>query len=123
VSREEIMRTLQANFKPEFLNRVDEIIIFHSLLKEQLGKIVSIQLKRVEKLLSERGFTLEITPSAREYLAEVGYDADFGARPLKRAIQRELQDPLAMKLLNGDFTPGQTIVADGGTDELTFKVK
>jgi ATP-dependent Clp protease ATP-binding subunit ClpB len=123
VSREEIMRTLQANFKPEFLNRVDEIIIFHSLLKEQLGKIVSIQLKRVEKLLTERGFTLEITPSAREYLAEVGYDADFGARPLKRAIQRELQDPLAMKLLGGDFTPGQTIVADHGTDGLTFKVK
>jgi ATP-dependent chaperone ClpB len=123
VSREEIMRTLQANFKPEFLNRVDEIIVFHSLQKEQLASIVSIQLQRVEKLLAERGYTLEMTPAAREYLAEVGYDVDFGARPLKRAIQRELQDPLAMKLLNGEFTPGQTIVADRGTEKLTFSAK
>jgi ATP-dependent Clp protease ATP-binding subunit ClpB len=123
VSREEIMRALQANFKPEFLNRVDEIIVFHSLEKEQLGKIVSIQLKRVEKLLTDRGFTLEVVPAAREYLAEVGYDPDFGARPLKRAIQRELQDPLALKLLNGEFAPGATILVERGPDGLTFRTK
>jgi ATP-dependent Clp protease ATP-binding subunit ClpB len=123
VSREEIMRNLQANFKPEFLNRVDEIIVFHSLQKEQLSGIVSIQLKRVEKLLTDRGFTLEITPAAREYLAEVGYDPDFGARPLKRAIQRELQDPLALKLLNGEFHPGETILVDRGSEGLTFAKK
>jgi len=120
VSREEIMRALQSNFKPEFLNRVDEIIIFHSLQKEQLAHIVGIQLKRVEKLLEERGFHLEVAESAREFLAEVGYDADFGARPLKRAIQRELQDPLAVKLLNGEFHPGETIRVERGQEGLTF---
>jgi ATP-dependent Clp protease ATP-binding subunit ClpB len=123
VSREEIMRTLQSNFKPEFLNRVDEIIVFHSLQKDQLSKIVAIQLKRVEALLSERGFTLAVSDAARDYLAEVGYDPDFGARPLKRAIQRELQDPLALKLLNGDFHPGQTIEVDRGSEGLTFTAK
>jgi ATP-dependent Clp protease ATP-binding subunit ClpB len=123
VSREEIMRTLQSNFKPEFLNRVDEIIVFHPLQKDQLSKIVAIQLKRVEALLSERGFTLAVSDAARDYLAEVGYDPDFGARPLKRAIQRELQDPLALKLLNGDFHPGQTIEVDRGSEGLTFTVK
>jgi ATP-dependent Clp protease ATP-binding subunit ClpB len=120
VSREEIMRALQSNFKPEFLNRVDEIIIFHSLQKEQLAHIVGIQLKRVEKLLEERGFHLDVADSARDYLAEVGYDADFGARPLKRAIQRELQDPLAVKLLNGEFHPGETIRVERGQEGLTF---
>jgi ATP-dependent Clp protease ATP-binding subunit ClpB len=123
VTREQVTQTLQANFKPEFLNRIDEIIVFHSLQKDQLGKIVSIQLKRVEKLLEERGFKLGLSTGAREYLAEVGYDADFGARPLKRAIQRELQDPLAMKLLSGDFLPGQTIHVDRGSDGLTFSAK
>jgi ATP-dependent Clp protease ATP-binding subunit ClpB len=123
VSREEIMRTLQSNFKPEFLNRVDEIIVFHSLQKEQLSRIVGIQLKRVEKLLEERGFHLDVADSARDYLAEVGYDADFGARPLKRAIQRELQDPLAVKLLNGEFHPGETIRVERSPEGLTFSAK
>ena len=123
VSREEIMRTLQSNFKPEFLNRVDEIIVFHPLQKDQLSKIVAIQLKRVEALLAERGFTLEVSDAARDYLAEVGYDPDFGARPLKRAIQRELQDPLALKLLNGDFHQGDTIRVDRGSAGLTFTAR
>ena len=123
VTREQVIHTLQANFKPEFLNRIDEIIVFHSLEKDQLGKIVSIQLKRVEKLLEDRGFHLEVTDPARAYLAEVGYDPDFGARPLKRAIQHELQDPLAVKLLNGDFHPGETIQAERGSDGLVFSVK
>ncbi|MEJ2487715.1 MAG: hypothetical protein P8Y68_18515, partial [Anaerolineales bacterium] len=80
---------------PHQLNRIDEIVIFHPLDKEHLKEIVDIQLHRVEALLRDRGYTLEITPEARQYLADVGYDPDFGARPLKRAIQRELQDPLA----------------------------
>jgi len=123
VTREEIMQVLQSNFKPEFLNRIDEIIIFHSLEKEQLRSIVEIQLKRVEKLLEERGFKLEVTPEACDYLAEVGYDADFGARPLKRAIQHELQDPLAIKILNGDFHQGETILVDQSKDGLVFTIK
>jgi ATP-dependent Clp protease ATP-binding subunit ClpB len=94
VSREQIMRVLQDNFKPEFLNRIDEIIIFHKLEKEQLGKIVSIQLKRVEKLLLNADTFWKFRLPRVEYLTEVGDDADFGARPLKRVIQHELQDPL-----------------------------
>ncbi len=120
VSREEVVHTLQDNFKPEFLNRIDEIIVFHPLAKEELNHIVGIQLQRVEKLLEERGYKLVVSEAARAYLADVGYDADFGARPLKRAIQRELQDPLAMKLLNGDFHAGETIRVDQGKEGLTF---
>ncbi len=120
VSREQVVHTLQDNFKPEFLNRIDEIIVFHPLAKDQLSHIVGIQLQRVEKLLEDRGFKLEVSEAARAYLADVGYDADFGARPLKRAIQRELQDPLAIKILAGDFHPGETIKVDRGPDGLTF---
>ncbi len=123
VTREEVVNTLQVNFKPEFLNRLDEIIIFHPLEKEQLSKIVSIQLKRVERLLEERGYHLEISAAAREYLADVGYDPDYGARPLKRAIQRELQDPLAVKILNGDFHPGETILIDRDSQGLSFTAR
>jgi ATP-dependent Clp protease ATP-binding subunit ClpB len=120
VAREEVVRTLQANFKPEFLNRIDEIIIFHPLQKDQLSRIVEIQLKRVEKLLQERGFQLKVTGPAIEFLAEAGYDPDYGARPLKRAIQHELQDPLALKILNGDIHPGETIQVDRGESGLVF---
>jgi ATP-dependent Clp protease ATP-binding subunit ClpB len=123
VTREEIVKTLQEHFKPEFLNRIDEIVIFHSLGREQLNQIVNIQLKHVEKLLSERDFRLEVTPAAREYLAEAGYDPDYGARPLKRAIQWELQDPLALRILNGDFPTGSVIVVDRGGDGLTFNAR
>jgi ATP-dependent Clp protease ATP-binding subunit ClpB len=123
VSREEVMHTLQTHFKPEFLNRVDEIVVFHSLGKEQLSLIVSIQLKHVERLLAERGFKLEVSEAAREFLAETGYDPDYGARPLKRTIQRELQDPLAIRILNGEFPAGSTIVVDRRADGLIFRNK
>ena len=123
VSREEITHALQVNFKPEFLNRIDEIIIFHPLGKQQLSQIVSIQLKRVAKLIEERGYHLDISESARSYLADVGYDPDYGARPLKRAIQHELQDPLAMKLLNGEFHPGETITVESDVEGLKFNLK
>ncbi len=123
VTREEIMQVMRNNFKPEFLNRIDEIIVFHSLEKDELRKIVEIQLERVKKLLKERGYALEVTPEACDYLADVGYDPDFGARPLKRAIQQEIMDPLAMKLLNGDFQPGETIQVEHDGDQLDFKIR
>ncbi len=120
VSRDEITRVLQQHFRPEFLNRIDEIVVFHPLRKEHLTGIVDIQLRRVAELLAQKGFGLEVTEAAREYLAEVGYDPAFGARPLKRAIQRELQDPLALKILAGDFREGDTIRVDRGPEGLTF---
>jgi ATP-dependent Clp protease ATP-binding subunit ClpB len=120
VGRDEVTRVLQAHFRPEFLNRIDEIVIFHPLGREHLAAIVDIQLRRVSELLTERGFALEVSESAREYLAETGYDPDFGARPLKRAIQRELQDPLALRILSGEFHEGDLIRVDRGEDGLTF---
>jgi ATP-dependent Clp protease ATP-binding subunit ClpB len=120
VARSTMNEILQKHFRPEFLNRIDEIVIFHPLTKEHLREIVDIQLARVEALMRERGYTLEVTPEAREYLAEVGYDPDFGARPLKRAIQKELQDPLALEVLSGNIKPGDLIRVDRGPDGLTF---
>ncbi len=120
VSRDEITRVLQTQFRPEFLNRIDEIVVFHSLTREDISAIVGIQLKRVAKLLEEKGYHLEVTPAGQTWLGETGYDPDFGARPLKRAIQRELQDPLAIKILSGDFKPGETIRVDKSGDGLNF---
>ncbi|HIE57812.1 MAG TPA: ATP-dependent chaperone ClpB, partial [Anaerolineales bacterium] len=111
---------LQKHFRPEFLNRIDEIVIFHPLTKENLREIVDIQMKRVEALLQTRGYTLQITSAARDYLAEVGYDPDFGARPLKRAIQRELQNPLALDVLSGNLKVGDLIRVDRSPDGLIF---
>jgi len=120
VAREDIYRVLQAHFRPEFLNRVDEIVIFHPLTREDLAEIVDIQLRHVSELMTERGYTLEVSEAAREYIADVGYDPDFGARPLKRAIQRELQDPLALQILSGEFQEGDLIRVDRGVDGLEF---
>jgi ATP-dependent Clp protease ATP-binding subunit ClpB len=120
--RDEITAVLQAHFRPEFLNRIDEIVVFHPLTKEDLSAIVDIQLRGVSQRLHERGYQLQVTESAREYLADVGYDPAFGARPLKRAIQRELQDPLAMRILSGEFREGDTIQVDRGREGLGFSV-
>jgi ATP-dependent Clp protease ATP-binding subunit ClpB len=120
VSRDEVTHVLQAHFRPEFLNRIDEIVVFHPLSQEHLAEIVDIQLRHVAARLAERGFTLEVSEAAREYLAEVGYDPDYGARPLKRAIQRELQDPLALKVLSGEFHEGDTIQVERGGEGLIF---
>jgi ATP-dependent Clp protease ATP-binding subunit ClpB len=120
VTQEEITSTLQAHFRPEFINRIDEIVVFHPLDRQHLAVIVGLQLKRVAKLLEGRGFHLEVSDEARLFLAEQGYDPDFGARPLKRAIQRELQDPLALHILSGDFHEGDTIRVERGPDGLTF---
>jgi ATP-dependent Clp protease ATP-binding subunit ClpB len=120
VSRDAINRVLQDHFRPEFLNRIDEIVVFHPLGREHLSEIVEIQLRRVKQLLADKGYGLEVSDTAREYLAEAGYDPSFGARPLKRAIQRELQDPLALKILAGEFDEGDTIRVDRGPQELIF---
>ncbi len=122
VSRDQINRLLQAHFRPEFLNRVDEIVIFHPLTREDLTKIVDIQLERVAKLMQQRNLTLKVDPSARGYLADQGYDPDFGARPLKRTIQREVQDPLALKVVSGEITEGDTVRVTQGEAGLQFEV-
>ncbi|HSR20226.1 MAG TPA: ATP-dependent chaperone ClpB [Anaerolineales bacterium] len=121
-TRDEITGVLQNHFRPEFLNRIDEIVVFHSLDRQHLAAIVEIQLRRVAQLLRGKGYGLQVTEAAREYLAEAGYDPLFGARPLKRAIQRELQDPLALKLLAGEFSEGQTILVDRGPQALAFSL-
>ena len=120
VQRSTLNGVLKAHFRPEFLNRIDEIVVFHSLEKDHLKQIVDIQLEHVEKLLHSRGFSLEVTPGARLYLADAGYDPDYGARPLKRAIQRQLQDPLALEVLSGNLKVGELIRVDVGADVLKF---
>lgn len=120
VGRDQVMAVLQRNFRPEFLNRIDDIVVFHSLSKDDLREIVKIQLGRVEALMRERGFQLEVTPAALDYLVETGWDPDFGARPLKRAIQREVQDPLALRIISGEIHPGQLIRVDRGPQGLEF---
>src|SRR5438874_3726396 len=110
----QVMAELRRVFKPEFLNRVDDIIIFRPLTQEQIEKIVDLQLKRLERLLADRKITILVTPEAKHLLAEEGYDPAFGARPLKRSIQRLIQNPLAMAVLDGQFSDGDTIVVDVG---------
>jgi ATP-dependent Clp protease ATP-binding subunit ClpB len=119
--REAALENLRAEFRPEFLNRVDEIVVFRPLARPDLGRIVEIQLARLRKLLEERQITVELTPAAREAIADAGYDPVYGARPLKRAIQRMIQDPLATRLLRGEFRPGDHIVVDEAKDgNITF---
>jgi ATP-dependent Clp protease ATP-binding subunit ClpB len=108
-------------FRPEFLNRIDEIVEFEPLSKEQIGEIVELQLRRVEARLAERGLRLELTDAAKETLAEAGWDPTYGARPLKRAIQRLLENPLALRLLEGEFAEGDTVRVDTKDDELVFE--
>jgi ATP-dependent Clp protease ATP-binding subunit ClpB len=115
-----IMDALRNQFKPEFLNRVDEIIIFHSLSREDIKKVIDIQAERLKARLRERGLGIELTEAAKEFLAKEGYDPVYGARPLKRAIQRHILDALALKLLEGAFEEGDTVLVDAGPKGLTF---
>ena len=110
--KDELMEHLRGNFRPEFINRIDEIVIFNPLGKEQLARIVGLLLKSVEKLLAERQITLDITPAATEVLLREGYDPAYGARPLRRTIQRLIQDPLAMQILEGKVLPGDRVRVD-----------
>ncbi len=118
----EVRQLLTRHFRPEFLNRIDEIVIFQRLTQEDLKAIVDIQLERVRSRLAAQSLDLEVDQATRAYLAEVGYDPIYGARPLKRVIQRELQDPLALRLLAGEFRPGEEIRVEHDPTGLTFKV-
>jgi ATP-dependent Clp protease ATP-binding subunit ClpB len=119
--RERVLEELRGAFRPEFLNRVDEVIVFEPLDKEELSRIVDIQVRHLADRLAARRLEIDLTPAAREYLAEKGYDPNFGARPLKRLIQREVQDPLAMKLLAGEVGEGGRVVVDREGDGLVFR--
>ncbi len=120
-ARDKVMEELDRIFRPEFLNRIDEIILFRSLTKDDLRKIVDIQMRRLRELLAERSMDLELTDSARQHLAEVGYDPVFGARPLKRVIQRQVQDPLALSLLRSEFEEGDKVRLEASDGQITFE--
>ncbi|MGC3961498.1 MAG: ATP-dependent chaperone ClpB [Verrucomicrobiota bacterium] len=120
---DKVMSELKRHFRPEFLNRVDDVIIFQSLDEAELGRIVDIQLGRLEKRLAQQNLTLDVDKSAKALLAKEGYDPQFGARPLKRAIQEHLLDPLATKLLAGEFKPGERIKVGANDEKLVFQQK
>jgi ATP-dependent Clp protease ATP-binding subunit ClpB len=118
--REAVLDDVRGYFRPEFVNRIDEIVVFEPLGREEIGKIVEIQLELLRRRLAERDLTLELTDDAQTYLANKGYEPQFGARPLKRLIQREIQDPLALKLLSGDIHDGDTVTVDLADGQLVF---
>ncbi|APO76481.1 ATP-dependent chaperone protein ClpB [Rhizobium etli 8C-3] len=119
--REQVMDVVRGNFRPEFLNRIDEIILFHRLKRDEMGAIVDIQLKRLVALLAERKITIELDEDARSWLANKGYDPVYGARPLKRVIQKYVQDPLAEQILSGQVPDGSTVKVTNGSDRLLFR--
>jgi ATP-dependent Clp protease ATP-binding subunit ClpB len=121
--RDQVMAVVRASFRPEFLNRVDEIILFHRLQRREMTKIVDIQMVRLAKLLEERKITIALDPSAREWLADKGWDPAYGARPLKRVIQKAVQDPLAELILSGAVKDGDRVTISAGKQGLTFNGK
>ncbi|RZM20002.1 MAG: ATP-dependent chaperone ClpB, partial [Sphingomonas sp.] len=118
----QVMEIVRGHFRPEFLNRLDEIILFHRLGQAQMAPIVDIQVSRVDRLLADRKITLDLTDAARLWLGRVGYDPVYGARPLKRAVQRYLQDPLADLILRGEVKDGSTVRVDEGDGKLVLRV-
>ncbi len=121
--KDQVMAVVRASFRPEFLNRVDEIILFHRLKKSEMGRIVEIQMGRLQKLLEDRKITLTLDSSARDWLADKGYEPAYGARPLKRVIQKSLQDPLAEMILAGSIEDGEKVAVSAGKHGLTFNGK
>ncbi len=121
-ARTNVMAMVRSHFRPEFLNRLDDILLFHRLQRSEMGRIVDIQFARLQKLIADRRITLELEPSARDWLGARGYDAAYGARPLKRVIQREVQDPLAEKILMGQIGEGAHVAISTGGDRLQFAV-
>ena len=117
----EVMEVVSQHFRPEFINRVDDVVVFHPLGREHIRRIVDIQLGYLHARLAERDMELELTDAARDQLAEAGFDPVYGARPLKRAIQNRIENPLAQRILGGEFAPGDTIVADVSGDEIVFR--
>ncbi len=118
--RAQVMGAVRSHFRPEFLNRLDEIILFHRLSRRDMDRIVDIQIERLQKLLADRKIEIALDNKAREWLAQAGYDPVYGARPLKRVIQRRLQDPLAELLLEGKISDGSKIKVSGGKNGLTI---
>jgi ATP-dependent Clp protease ATP-binding subunit ClpB len=119
-TRRQVMDALREHFRPEFLNRIDEIIFFHALGREHLKRIIDIQIAGLVKRLEERKIHVVLSDAAKEQLVREGYDPNYGARPLKRTIQRRVLDPLALRVLTGEFAEGDTVVVGGGADELSF---
>ena len=115
-----VTQALRKHFRPEFLNRVDDLIVFHALKREELRQIVSLQIKRIQNLLAEQKISIELSDSAQDYIVNTGYDPAYGARPLKRAIQRALENPIATKILENQFVEGDKIIVDSVDDNLTF---
>jgi len=118
--KHDVLESLRQQFRPEFLNRVDEIVVFHSLSREDLKAIVDIQLGRLRKRLDERHISLDLTDRARDYFASTGYDPSYGARPLKRLLQREIETPLGRKLIAGEVLENSRVVVDWDGSNLTF---
>jgi ATP-dependent Clp protease ATP-binding subunit ClpB len=121
--RDQVMAVVRASFRPEFLNRVDEIILFHRLKRDEMSKIVDIQMQRLGKLLEERKIAIVLEPAARDWLADKGWDPAYGARPLKRVIQKSVQDPLAEMILSGRVKDGEKVVISVGQHGLAFNGK
>jgi ATP-dependent Clp protease ATP-binding subunit ClpB len=118
--KQKVMNALRDHFRPEFLNRIDETVVFHALTPEELKKIVTIQIHYLNKRLIERKMLLNVTDAAADWLARTGYDPIYGARPLKRLIQKDIENPLSLEILKGTFTDGDTIKIDLGDDTLKF---
>ena len=116
------MGVLREHFRPEFLNRIDDIVVFHPLAEEQLTHIIDLRLADLAKMLADRKITIQLTPAAHKAIFKAGYDPAYGARPLKRAIQRLVQDPLAVKILDGSVRHGDTVLIDSTKSGLTFTV-
>jgi ATP-dependent Clp protease ATP-binding subunit ClpB len=112
---------VRATFKPEFVNRLDEIVEFHQLTREEIGQIVELQVAKLVERVRERGVEIELTDDARTLLGNLGYDPTYGARPLKRVIQKHLVDKLALRLLEGEFQPSDRVVVDAADGELSFR--
>ena len=121
--KEQVLGEMEKTFRPEFINRIDEILVFHQLTEEQLRSIVDLLVKDLQKRLTDRKLGVELTEKAKSWLAKVGYDPMYGARPLRRAIERYVENPLSTKLLRGEFSPGDTIMVDRGDDGLTFTAR
>jgi ATP-dependent Clp protease ATP-binding subunit ClpC len=121
--KEKVMGEVRKLFRPEFLNRVDEIVVFHELSEEQLRSIVDLMVRDLQKRLAERKLGIEVTDAAKSWLAKEGFDPVYGARPLRRAIERYVENPLSTKLLRGEFKEGDTVIVDLGEGELMFTAK
>jgi ATP-dependent Clp protease ATP-binding subunit ClpC len=122
-AKREVEKGLKKTFRPEFLNRIDEVIIFHILTEEDVRQIVDLQMKEISQRLADKGIIIELTEAARDWLAKEGYDPQFGARPLRRTLQRRVESPLSICLLHGEFKEGDKVMVDIGEEGIVFQCK